>query len=48
VDLLARRAVDVRALQTHHFPFERWPDAYRLLTEKPGSALKVIIDVSRD
>jgi L-iditol 2-dehydrogenase len=48
VDLLARRAVDVRALQTHHFPFERWPDAYRLLTEDPGSALKVLIDVSRD
>ncbi len=48
VDLLARRAVDVRLLQTHHFPFERWPDAYRLLTEDPGSALKVIIDVTRD
>lgn len=48
VDLLARRAVDVRALQTHHFPFERWPDAYRLLTERPGSALKVVIDVTRE
>ena len=45
VELIGNNKVNLKLLRTHHFPFDRWPDAYKLLLEKPGAALKVIIDL---
>jgi threonine dehydrogenase-like Zn-dependent dehydrogenase len=41
LDLLPRlRLVE---LISHRFPFEEAPDAYRLVDERPGEALQVIL-----
>ncbi|HNS50196.1 MAG TPA: alcohol dehydrogenase catalytic domain-containing protein [Anaerolineae bacterium] len=45
VDLIARRQVELKPLQTHHFPFEAWGEAYRLLMSRPDEAVKVLIDM---
>ena len=36
--------IDVSRLITHRYPFERAPEAYRLLDEEPASALAVILE----
>lgn len=45
VNLLYEKKIEVKPLQTHHFPFEWWRDAYALLDEKPHETMKVVIDV---
>ena len=45
VDLIARGEVSLKPLQTHHFPFEAWAEAYHLLMTRPDEAVKVLIDV---
>jgi L-iditol 2-dehydrogenase len=45
VDLIGKKQVDLKLLQTHHFPFEQWGEAYTLLMEHPEQAVKVLIDV---
>ncbi len=45
VNLLHEKRIDVRSLQTHHFPFEEWREAYALLDERPHEAMKVVIDL---
>ncbi len=45
VDLIASKAVELKPLRTHHFPFERWADAYALVLHHPDEAVKVIIDL---
>jgi len=46
VELIAGRGVALKPLQTHHFAFEAWGEAYRFLTARPDEAIKVLIDVS--
>jgi L-iditol 2-dehydrogenase len=41
--LLARGAVDVKALVTHHFPLERFGDAWRTFTERRDGAIRVML-----
>ena len=45
VDLIDKRQVELNLLRTHHFPFDRWPDAYKLLLENPNMTMKVMIDL---
>lgn len=45
VRLMQEKIVDLKLLQTHHFPFERWMDAYSMLLEHPDQAVKVMIDL---
>jgi L-iditol 2-dehydrogenase len=45
VDLVAGGGVRLGPLRTHHFPFGRWSDAYRALTEGSGKTMKVMIDL---
>jgi L-iditol 2-dehydrogenase len=45
VDLVSGGGVRLGPLRTHHFPFERWADAYRALIESSGKTMKVMIDV---
>lgn len=45
VKLLQKKRVDVTRLQTHHFPFERWRDAYEMLLKNVQGAMKVVIDL---
>jgi L-iditol 2-dehydrogenase len=46
VHLIHKKSVELKPLQTHHFPFDAWLDAYNLLAHHPDQAVKVIIDVS--
>jgi L-iditol 2-dehydrogenase len=46
VQFIQERRVDLKLLQTHHFPFERWLEAYNLLLEHPDQAVKVIVDIT--
>jgi len=46
VELIAGRAVELKPLQTHHFAFEAWAEAYQTLMTRPDEAIKVLIDVS--
>ncbi len=41
--LLARGAVDVKRLVTHHFPLERFTDAWRTFTERRDGAIRVML-----
>lgn len=41
--LLARGAVDVRRLVTHHFPLEHFADAWRTFTTREGGAIRVML-----
>jgi len=41
--LLARGEVDVRRLVTHHFPLERFADAWRTFTGREGGAIRVML-----
>jgi L-iditol 2-dehydrogenase len=45
VELMKNKKVDLKSLQTHHFPFEAWSEAYKLLKTKPDEAVKVLIDL---
>ena len=45
VEVIADRTIDVKALVTHHVPFDRWGEGYTLLRERPGEVLKVVVDV---
>lgn len=45
VELIEHRAVRLDLLRSHHFPFERWPDAYELLMQQATPAMKVMIDL---
>lgn len=45
VTLIKEGKVNLKLLQTHHFPFEQWEDAYALLLNHPEQAVKVMIDV---
>jgi len=43
LDLLARGLVHVDALITHRFPYDRAPEAYRLIDEHPEDTIKVAL-----
>ncbi len=45
VDLIANQKVDLKSLQTHHYPFDAWNEAYHFLMNNPDQALKVMIDL---
>jgi L-iditol 2-dehydrogenase len=45
VELMKNKNVELKSLQTHHFPFEAWRDAYQILKAKPDEAIKVLIDL---
>ena len=44
VNLIRAAKVNLGLLRTHHFPFDRWQDAYDLLIARPDQAVKVLID----
>ena len=41
--LLARGQVDVKRLVTHHFPLERFADAWTTFTERRDGAIRVML-----
>jgi 2-desacetyl-2-hydroxyethyl bacteriochlorophyllide A dehydrogenase len=43
---IATGALRTEPLLTRHFPFERYPDAYRFIEDQGDKSLKVIIDVA--
>ena len=45
VELIQKESVNLKILQTHHFPFDRWLDAYTLLLGDNEKVLKVLIDM---
>ena len=45
IDLVAKKQIDFDTLITHHVPFDRYEDAYRLIEEQKDKAMKVIIDM---
>ena len=44
--LIDEGLVDLGPLQTHHVPFERWLDGYRLIGDPTAGAMKVLVDVT--
>lgn len=45
IDLVNRGLVDLKPLITHHVPFSKYPEAYKLIEEQKDKAMKVIIDM---
>jgi len=45
VRMMQEKVVDLKLLQTHHFPFDRWMQAYSELLEHPDRAVKVMVDL---
>jgi len=46
LELLAERALDIKALITHRFPYRNAPEVYRMLLERSEDFLAVILDWS--
>jgi L-iditol 2-dehydrogenase len=46
--LIDERRVNLPQLQTHHLPFDRWAEGYRLLADASAGALKVLVDVNEE
>jgi len=46
--LLARGAVDVKRLVTHHFPLERFADAWQTFTERRDGAIRVMLHPAKE
>jgi L-iditol 2-dehydrogenase len=46
--LLARGDVDVKRLVTHHFPLERFAEAWRTFTERRDGAIRVMLHPARE
>ena len=44
--LIDERLVTLAPLQTHHVPFGRWADGYRMLADVSAGALKVLVDIA--
>lgn len=47
IELVAEGKVRLKPLQSIHFPFEQWPDAYRYIDDHRETTMKVIIDVQK-
>ena len=47
IRLVGEGKIELNALVTHHVPFSKYPDAYRLIEEQKDKAMKVIIDMGR-
>ncbi len=45
VTLIDEHRVNLGILQTHHLPFMKWIDGYRLLTDNSVRVLKVLVDL---
>jgi len=45
VELLASGAIVTGPLETKHFPFEHYPDAYRYIIDQAGKCMKVFLDL---
>jgi L-iditol 2-dehydrogenase len=43
LELLARGAIDVQSLTTHHFPLERFAEAWATFTERRDGAIRVML-----
>jgi threonine dehydrogenase-like Zn-dependent dehydrogenase len=43
LDLLVRERLDVAALITHRFPFQRAAEAYELVDTRPEETLRVVL-----
>ena len=46
--LLARGEVDVKRLVTHHFPLDRFADAWRTFSERTGGAIRVMLHPAKE
>ena len=44
-DVFEEGKIDFDTLLTHHVPFDRYEDAYRLIEEQKDKAMKVMIDM---
>jgi L-iditol 2-dehydrogenase len=47
IHLVEQKMVDVDSLVSHHYPFEKIADAYKLNSEYTGNVIKVIIDMPK-
>jgi len=47
IELVAEGKVRLKPLQSIHFPFEQWADAYRYIDDHRETTMKVIIDVQK-
>ncbi len=45
VALIEEKKVNLNILQTHHVPFTKWIDGYKLLLDEGANVLKVIVDL---
>jgi L-iditol 2-dehydrogenase len=43
LELIARGAVDVKPLMTHHFPLNQFPDAWATFVERRCGAVRVML-----
>ena len=43
LELIARRAVDVNPLVTHHFPLDRFAEAWATFVERRDGAIRVML-----
>lgn len=48
LDLIARDAIDVEALTTHRFPFDRALEAYEVIEAEDSSHVGIILEYDRD
>jgi len=40
------KKIILKPLQTHHFPFHQWIDAYRFIEDPKNSFIKIFIDIN--
>jgi L-iditol 2-dehydrogenase len=43
LELLARGGIDVASLTTHHFPLDRFAEAWATFTERRDGAIRVML-----
>lgn len=44
--LIDEGLADLGTLQTHHVPFDRWDEGYRIIDDASAGAMKVLVDVA--
>ena len=42
------KKIILKPLQTHHFPFHQWVEAYRFIEDLNNSFIKVFIDINEN
>lgn len=47
-ELIMLKKIILKPLQTHHFPFHQWVEAYRFIEDLNNSFIKVFIDINEN